>query len=145
MIKLKDLIVENLNTTAIPDVLYHATFNALIPRIYQLGLLPKDDEILHNFGGIEPGIYLAENAEYAASMVEASENENIPEEWFSKIVIIRINTKKLNLSKLDVDPNVLPQEDEYDDTVEPDSTVYSYIYRGTIPPSSFIDITDYDN
>ena len=137
MIKLKEILTEN-----VPNVLYHATFLALLPEIKMKGLLP-DGEI-HNFDNIERGVYLGVTHEYAGSMVEASENDDIPEKWFGEIIVIAINTNKLDQSKLDIDPNVAPQEDEYDDTIPADETVYSYIYRGIIPTSAFISITDYD-
>lgn len=133
MIKLKSLLTEALHKS-IPPVLYHATFNALIPRIQKLGLLPKDDEILHNFEGIESGVYLAETDNEAGSFVEASENEKIPGYWFDEIVIISIDTSKLDISRFDVDPNVIGHEGE---------DFRPFIYRGTIPSSAFIDIKDY--
>jgi len=133
MILLKSLLTEALHKP-IPPVLYHATFNALIPRIQKLGLLPKDDEILHNFEGIESGVYLAEDENAAGSFIEVSENPKIPEHWFDEIVIISIDTSKLDISKFDVDPNVIAHEDE---------DFRPFIYKGIIPSSTFIDIKDY--
>jgi hypothetical protein len=132
MIKLKE-ILETLHKP-VPPVLYHATFNALIPRISSQGLLPKDDEILHNFSGIEPGVYMAENPNAAGSFVEVSENPNIPEDWFNDIIVISIDTSKLDMSKFDVDPNVIPHEGDTD---------IPFLYRGIVPPSAFLDIKDY--
>jgi hypothetical protein len=133
MIKLKYLLFEELHKP-LPKVLYHATFNALIPRIQRLGLLPKDDEILHNFEGIESGVYLAESANEAGSFVEVSENPNIPEEWFNDIVVIKVDTTKLDPSKFTVDPNVIAHEDE---------DFRPFLYKGVIPSAAFIDIVDY--
>jgi hypothetical protein len=142
MIFLKDLISEAFFSDDVPRILYHATFNALLPCIQSEGIIPGGNDF-QNFTGIEKGVYLGLTPEYAVSMVEASENENIPEEWFGEIVVIAIDTSKLNLSKLDRDPNVAPQEDEYDDEIPADETIYSYIYRDRIPPSVFVEITDY--
>jgi len=135
MIKLSKLLNEALHKT-VPEVLYHATFNALIPRIQSMGLLPEDDAILHNFEDIDPGVYLAEDPNAASSYVEVSENPKIPEDWFNEIVVIAIDTSTLDKNKFDVDPNVIPFEG--DDDFRP------FIYRGIIPPSSFIEIVDYD-
>lgn len=133
MIKLKSLIPEVLHKP-IPRFLYHATFNALIPRIESLGLLPKDDQILHNFRGIELGVYMAETPAEAGSFVEVSENGNIPDEWFDEIVVIKIDTSKLDSSKFDVDPNVIPHEG---------NTNIPFIYKGIVPPFTFVEITDF--
>jgi hypothetical protein len=133
MIKLKYLISEVLHKP-VPRFLYHATFNVLIPRIERLGLLPKDEEILHNFSTLESGVYMAENLEEAGSFVEASENGKIPDEWFDEIVVIKIDTSKLDTSKFDVDPNVIPHEGDVN---------IPFIYKGIVPPISFVEITDY--
>lgn len=135
MIKLTELI-EALHKP-IPKILYHATFNQLLPRIESLGLLPKDEEIIHNFEGIEPGVYLDINPEAAGSYVEASDNPKIPEAWFENIVVIAIDTSKLDHTKFDVDPNVQIAADDDEEDMRP------FIYRGTIPPSAFIEIKDY--
>lgn len=142
MIKLRSLIPEEFFPDDVPKILYHGTFNQLAISIERNGIVPGGNDI-QNFTGIEKGVYLGSTPEYAGSMVEASENEDIPEDWFGEIVIIAIDTSKLDLSKLDVDPNVAPQEDEYDDDVPADNTIYSYIYRGLIPPSAILNITDY--
>lgn len=136
MIKLKNLINvrEDLHRP-VPPILYHATFNALIPRIYKIGLIPHDDEVLHNFAKIEPGVYLADDPEAAGSFVEASENEHIPAEWFNEIVVISIDTSKLDISKFDIDPNIIPGEGNPE---------IPFLYRDIIPPIAFRDITDYD-
>lgn len=132
-----------LNNTDIPPILYHGTFKALVKKIKKIGLIPGGGRI-KNFTGIERGVYLGLDPEYAGSMVEASENEDIPEDWFDEIVILGINTSKLDLSKLDRDPNVAPQEDEYNDDIPPDPTVYSFIYRGSILPDAIVSIVDHD-
>lgn len=140
---LKNLICEEFFPDDVPRILYHATFDVLVKRIEKEGIIPGGKRF-KNFTGIEKGVYLGTTPEYAGSMVEASENENIPEKWLDEIVIIAIDVSKLNLSLLDRDPNVAPQEDEYDDEIPADEVIYSYIYRGIVPPSAIIDITDYN-
>ncbi len=130
MIKLKELLHKK-----IPRVLYHATFNALIPSIQKHGLLPNGVEKKYiNFDNIESGVYMDENPNGAGSFVEVSENPDIPEDWFDEIVVISIDTSKLNSNYFDVDPNVIAHEGE--DT-------RPFIYKGIVPPSAFIDIKDY--
>jgi len=141
MIKLKNILTEILDD--VPHILFHATFKALLPLIKKEGIVAGGGKY-RNFVDVEKGVYLGYSPDYAGSMIEASENENIPEEWFDDIVILTIDTSKLDLNKLDRDPNVLPQEDEYDDEIPPDDTVYSYIYRGNIPFNAIIDFTKYD-
>jgi hypothetical protein len=138
MIKLKELLEE-----PIPKYLFHATFNALIPNISSKGIVPGGEDYV-NFEGIEKGVYLSNKADFAGSMVQNTENKNIPEEWFDEIVICVIDTTKLDPRKFDIDPNIAPQEDEYDDTIPADTTVYSYIYKGIIPFSAITEIVDYE-
>ena len=139
MIKLKDILFEVLED--VPRVLYHATFKALIPSIKKSGIISGDSKY-RNIGGSERGLYLGDSPEYAASMVEVRENDNIPKEWFDEIVILTIDTSKLDLSKLDSDPNVLPPvwQDEDEDTVPSDETIYSFIYRDNIRFSAVVNI-----
>lgn len=143
MIRLKNLIREEFFRDDVPPLLYHATYKALLKNIKKHGIVPGGRRF-RNFPECERGVYLGITPEYAGSMVEATENDNIPEEWLDDIIIFTVNTKTLNLSKLDRDPNVLPQEDEYNNETPPDETVYSYIYKGIIPFSSIIDINKYD-
>ena len=131
---LKDILNEVLEN--VPRVLYHATFKALIPSIKRKGIISGGSKY-RNFDSVERGVYLGYSPEYAGSMVEASENDNIPEEWFDEIVILTIDTSKLDLSKLDRDPNVLQQEDEYNETI------YSFIYRDNIQFNAVININKY--
>lgn len=136
MIKLKEILMN-----PVPTILYHATFNQLAMRIEQEGIIPLGRNF-RNFEDIPNGVYLSNDPEFAKSMIEASENPNIPEKWFNEIVVIAIDTRNLDKFKFDRDPNIAPQEDEYDDTIPPDDMVYSYIYYGNIPPEAIIQITD---
>jgi hypothetical protein len=131
MIKLKSLLSEALNK--VPDYLYHATFKALIPKIKHVGLIPGGEDF-RNYENIEWGVYLSDDYDFAGSMAETTENENVPEKWLDEIVVIMISTKNLNRSMFDVDPNIILWQNE-------DS--HSFIYRGKIPPSEIIDIVNY--
>jgi len=129
MIKLVELI-----QTEIPEHLYHATFNALVPEIQRDGLIPHG-KTFRNWEDIPWGVYLSDDYDFAGAMVESSDNPRIPDEWFDEIVVIVINTKGLAPDHFDYDPNVtLP------DNV---STQKSYIYRGVIPPENIVEIVDY--
>ena len=114
--------------------LYHGTFNALIPQIEKEGLVPGNKGDMHNFADIEEGVYLANTPDQASGFVESSENENIPSEWFDEIVVITIDTSKLDPKKFDIDPNIVWYKNEVPST---------FIYRGIIPPSAFVEIKDH--
>ncbi len=120
-------------TKNIPPVLYHATWNPLIPAISNSGLGAERE--LRNFDGIEDGVYLAENVQEAISFVEASENEEIPDDWFEQIVVCEIDTTKLDLTKLKKDPNILMLGGE-------DYAYRSFVYKAIIPLSAILAIKD---
>jgi len=135
MILLKN-IVEDIEGP-IPDVLYHATFNALIPSIYKKGIVPCGVKY-QNFEGCERGVYISDDYGFAGSMIEGgSENEDIPDEWFDEIVVIIIDPQKIDMSKLEKDPHINLSATE--DEIIP----RSFIYRGIIPSNSFIEVVDY--
>jgi hypothetical protein len=120
----------------IPDVFYHATFNELIPSISNKGLVPGGIDY-QNFEGCESGVYLSDDYSFAGSMIEGgSENEDIPDEWFDNIVVILIDPNKLDLTKMEKDPHVnISADDEH--------IPRSFIYKGIIPTSAFIEIVDF--
>lgn len=130
MIKLKSILTEITTDDLIPEFLYHATFDALAKEIESVGLIPNGN-LFKNFEDIETGVYLANSPGIAESMVESSENENIPEEWFGEIVVLKIKTGGLDMQKFGEDPNVT--FDEYSDA-------QSFIYRGNIPPENIVEI-----
>ena len=68
-------------------------------------------------------------------MVECSENKNVPEDWWDEIVVIMIDTSKLDPVKFDRDPNV--------NISDGDESVRSYIYKGMIPPEAIMEINDF--
>lgn len=135
MILLRNLLCEELHPTDIPSVLYHATFRPMVESIKKQGLTPSGNKYV-NFDNLEYGVYLGISPDYAISMVEASENNTIPSDWFDDIVVLSVNVSDLDLKKLDRDPNVLPQDDEYNDETPPDDTVHSFIYKDVIHPKS---------
>lgn len=124
----------------LPQTLYHATFNELIPSIKHVGI--GGSYLLKNFEGVEDGVYLADNSDRAGEFVEATENETIPNEWFDQIVICKVDTSKLDKSKFFIDPNLsLNFSDVWPDY--PEEIWHSYLYKGVVPYSAILDITDY--
>jgi hypothetical protein len=78
-----------------------------------------------------PGyVYLAKDPDVAASYAETS--EMVPESWLDQIVILTIDSSKLDQNKLFDDANV---RNETSDTVE---------YRGVIPFEAIVKIQKYD-
>lgn len=140
MIKLRE-IMEALSEP-IPKFIFHATFNALIPEIKREGLIPHG-RIFRNFEDIEWGVYLSNDKEFAGSMIEASENENIPEEWLDEIVICVIDTSLLDHNKFDKDPNINLTSDDQS-AIPHDPAVRSYIYKANIPPQAIKEIVDFE-
>ena len=88
-------IKEETHNVDVPKYLYHATFKPLLKKIKSEGL-----------GGISANqlwedskkgvVYLAIDASVAYSYVETvfDENEDIPESWEEKIIILVIDTEK---------------------------------------------------
>lgn len=134
---LKSNRIENNNTMkkSPPSILYHATFNALVPEIQQEGLI-SGGTFFKNFENKENGVYLAFTPGFAISMVQSTENQNVPEKWLDEIVILSIDSKKLDKTKLDIDPYV---------SIPPDNTINSYIYRGNIHPNVILQILNADD
>ena len=94
-----------------PEKLYHATFGPLMQDILAEGLLPGGKDI-QNFEDIPKGVYLGITPEFCESMVEASENKAIPEDWFGDYVIFEVDIAKLDASKLVSDPCVTTEVPE---------------------------------
>jgi hypothetical protein len=116
--KLKDILKEVL-TQQVPDTFYHATYKALLPSIKRTGLDTRKVQLA--WEDSKPGIvYLANDPGVAESYAEASEDVS-DEIYDSGIVILKIASKDLDLSKLHDDSNV--QEDDSD----------TYEYHGQIP------------
>lgn len=102
----------------IPQHLYHATYKPLLKSIKKKGL---DTSISKkSWEDSVPGyVYLAKDPYVAYDYAETS--ETVPDDWIDEIVILKINTDKIDLSKLFIDQNVI---DNLGDTLE---------YRGIIP------------
>ena len=106
-------------TQQVPDVLYHATYKALLPLIKKGGLDTRKSALA--WEDSKPGIvYLANDPYVAESYAEAAE-EVSDEIYDSGIIILNIPIKGLDISKLHDDRNV--QEDDSD----------TYEYHGQIP------------
>jgi hypothetical protein len=106
-------------TQETPEFFYHATYKALLPSIKATGLDTR--EAILAWEDSKPGIvYLANDPGVAESYAEASEVVS-DEIYDSGIVMLKIASKDLDLSKLHDDSNVL--EDESD----------TYEYHGQIP------------
>lgn len=124
MIRLKDLLQE----ANVPSILYHATYKPLLAKIKQDGLDTTKSK--KAWEDSKPGlVYLATDIDVAGSYAEAS--EMVPDSYIDNIVILHIDTSKLDPTKLSIDKNV---QDNEGDTLE---------YSGVIPYSAIIKVTPY--
>jgi len=101
-----------------PQFLYHATYKPLLKKIKEKGLDTNDSKKAWE-DSIPGYVYLALDPYVAESYAE--ESEMVPEGWLDNIIILKIDTNKLDKSKLFTDQNV---QDNEGDTLE---------YRGVIP------------
>ena len=114
----KEILSEALKQN-VPDMLYHATYKALLPLIKKGGLDTRKSALA--WEDSKPGIvYLSNDPDVAESYAEAAE-EVSDEIYDSGIVVLEIPTKGLKISKLHDDRNV--QGDDSD----------TYEYHGQIP------------
>ena len=103
----------------VPKFLYHATYEPLLPSIKKTGL--NTSKAKKAWEDSEAGVvYLANDPYVAESYAETS--EMVDEDWLDQIVILKVDSKDLDLSKLQDDRNV--RSDEPSDTFE---------YHGVIP------------
>ena len=102
----------------IPQFLYHATYKPLLKKIKERGLDTSDSKKAWD-DSIPGYVYLALDPYVAESYAE--ESEMVPESWLDNIIILKVDTSKLDKSKLFIDQNV---QDNEGDTLE---------YRGVIP------------
>ena len=107
----------------IPSKLYHATYERFLKSIQQKGLGNTTQTMYEDS---KPGVvYLANEPEVAESYAECSDwYEEQDEADDLDIIIIEVDTDKLDLNKLYVDENVLLDDDEENATWE---------YHGIIP------------
>lgn len=120
----------------IPRYLYHGTFGAYEKSIRRKGLIPNYHHNWNVDDGYEKSgyVYLSTDAIFCGSMVESSENENIPEKYFNDIIILEIDSRYLDLTKLELDENI--RSDEPID-------IQSFQYKGKIPSEAITDIFEY--
>lgn len=124
MIKLVDILREAYSG----DLLYHATYKKLIPKIKEMGLDTRDSK--RAWEDSVPGyVYLAKDPDVAASYAESS--ESVPDSWIDNIYVLTIDANTLDQDKLFDDQNV---RNETTDTLE---------YRGVIPPQAIIKYQKY--
>ncbi len=109
-------------TSDVPNILYHATYRPLLSSIKKNGLGGTGSEVKRWNDSIHGIVYLALDPDVAESYAETS--ENVPDEWLDEIVVLKIDTTKLDKSKFRLDRNVL---DNTGDTLE---------YNGVIPISA---------
>ncbi len=113
----------------VPPVLYHATFRPLLKKIREFGLDSSRGRPLWD-DSVAGYVYLSDDKDYAASFAESTEAD-IPDSWFDKIIVLTIDTDKLDRDLLFIDSNNLAEEPTYE-------------YRGVIPFSAVTKIENYD-
>lgn len=113
----------------IPEKLYHATYRPLLDEIMSSGIVPGGKDI-QNFDWSGKFVYLTEGVENAISFVEASENDDIPEEWLDDIVVLEVDVSKLDLTKIAPDENWNPS------TGEGEEGYRSFQYDGIVYPDA---------
>ena len=124
MIRLLDLLKEESS-----NILYHATYKPLLKKIQADGLDTTKSK--KAWEDSKPGlVYLATDKDIAGSYAESS--DVVPDEWLDNIIILHIDTNKLDRSKISVDKNV---QDNIGDTLE---------YAGIVPWSAIIKAERYD-
>lgn len=128
MIKLKDILSEVDGIGGVPKILYHATYKPLLNKIKSSGLDTTKSK--RAWEDSKPGlVYLAVDKDVAGSYAEAS--EMVPDSYIDNIIILHIDTSKLDLSKLSMDKNVQGNEG---DTLE---------YAGVIPYGAIVKVERY--
>ena len=112
----------NLGISEDADVLYHATYEPFLKSIMANGLGGAGAQ--QQWEDSKPGyVYLARDPEVAESHAEA--NEEVPDEYIDNIVVLAVDTSKLDMDNLEDDPNVL----------DDDSTL---AYKGVIPSAALM-------
>lgn len=107
--------------SSIPQYLYHATYEPALNSIAKHDLGSKDARkkwAWSNYEKTVDHVYLHADPDSALSYAESS--DNVPDSWIDQIVLLRINTSDLDLTKLKEDPNL-------------DDPTDSYVYYGKIP------------
>ena len=104
--------------------LYHATPEHNLKSIMREGIVPGNSPNWED--SVDDRIYLATDPDVAYDFVINSEAELDDDE---RVAIITIDTDYLDNDFLQADSNIFFDND-----------IYSYEYRGTVPPSAFDDI-----
>ena len=128
------ILKENDSNIKVPKYLYHATFRPLLKKIKLEGLGGISAKQL--WGDSKVGVvYLALEPNVAYSYAETifDENDEIPESWEEKIIVLVIDTENLDKTKFYLDSNVLDNEG---DTVE---------YHGIIPFDAVVKVMTEDD
>lgn len=122
-----DLLTESFKESIenIPKKLYHATYKPFLKSIQQKGLGNTKRKM---WADSELGVvYLADDpwvAESYAEIAEWPEDQEDPDAYYDNIIILEVDTAKLDSNKLFIDENVLLDEGEKNSTWE---------YHGIIP------------
>lgn len=115
-------------TNIIPDILYHATYKPRLGKIKIYGL--DNSKTTKAWDDSKTGtVYLATDPHVAASYAESS--DKVPDSYLDRIIILHIDSDKLDLNLLNHDENVLNNNG---DTLE---------YNGVIPFSAVVKVEPY--
>jgi len=126
---IKKIIKEEIDKMQIPQYLYHATYKPLLKKIKEFGLDSSRGRQLWD-DSVKGYTYLSDDKDYAASFAESTDAE-IPDSWIDNIIILTIDTNKIDKEKLFIDTN---NTDEQNSTFE---------YHGVIPFSSIVKVENY--
>ena len=118
--------------------LYHATYKPYFREIKKSGyILPgvhKNWEISNDV------IYLCRHEDNAVDYAETA--EDVPEEFLNQIIVLVIDTNKLDLNALDIDHN---QVYDYDYNIEDLTSIEEFEYSEKIPLSAITNIIEIDS
>lgn len=100
--------IHNLQTDdELPSEFYHATYKPLLKKIMTQGLLRNT---VRNYSDSRDDVvYLAYDPNVAESYAETS--DEVDEAWLDKIIILRVDSRFLDRTKIAPDDNVLDSED----------------------------------
>jgi len=117
----------------IPKYVYHATYKPYLKDIMRFGLGRSEHK---NYADSDSSlVYVALEPEVAYSYAEMADfiaelDDEDANDWCDNIVVLKIDTTKLDVDYFDIDPNV---QDNEGDTL---------VYYGIIPREAIIDIVD---
>jgi hypothetical protein len=107
-----------------PKFYYHATYKPRLKSILKKGLVPSFKK--KNWEDSEDFVYI--DIDYNCAVSFCEESEEVPDDWIDNIVVIKIDSSKLDKSKIRIDPNIIGVDHS------------AFIYDGVIPPDAFIDV-----